>query len=786
MYRAISGYRIPKRRKVHVQRRQLTNRFNLELEALLDQLGEDVAQPLGNDSLVMAHDDSSGRSSSGGDVLESAGSNVSGHGADADDEASMDELRRDFDEESDSFVSSLGCDPADHSCHPFLNASLPAETGDLESFDRQTTDSGSCLTIASSDEDGTISDVSEGDLRELLDDEQDIDGPKELKDFLAKWIVSENVPGTSANRLLKGLKTLENQESTFDRLPLDVRTLLKTPRKVTVDHLEGGGTYYHMGLERGIRSRLHLLPMEKITSVIRIFINVDGLPLSRSSKSEFWPILGLIQGEQTPFAIGLYHGTTKPVCPNEFLQKFVREANHLKANGLIHRRKYLDVSICGFCLDAPARSFVCGIVGHTGYESCPKCVTRGIHYKKPRERKGRVTYPDMDAALRTHQSFVDRDSPGHHHQRTILEDLGLDMVKDFPTDYMHLVCIGVMKKLLLTWQKRAAPHHVISQDNVDEISRRLLHMRNSVPGEFVRRPRSLEELPRWKATELRQFLLYTGPVVLKGVLPTTLYKHFLSLHVAIKILASEQFCFIHNEYSQQLLRHFVSESEKLYGAHFITYNVHGLIHLPNDVLRFGPLDSFSCFAFENFLQTLKRKVRRSLNPLVQVVKRLVETTNTVEAVPSVSNPQMILSHAHSRGPLPDPYQDHHVRTEQFQTIVYKSWRLTTQHPNNCVYLDDGSIVLIDNIVKHDDFVEIVGREFEEKSCLYDPPFNVQGILKFKNVNYNALSNISSWAVDAILCKGFAIPNPWQRDDNDEDFESNFYAVFPLFMEDKFR
>lgn len=33
----------------------------------------------------------------------------------------------------------------------------------------------------------------------------------------------------------------------------------------------------------------------------------------------------------------------------------------------------------------------------------------------------------------------------------------------------------------------------------------------------------------------------------------------------------------------------------------MVYNVHSLIHLTADVDRFGPLDAFSAFKYENFL-----------------------------------------------------------------------------------------------------------------------------------------------------------------------------------------
>ena len=83
-----------------------------------------------------------------------------------------------------------------------------------------------------------------------------------------------------------------------------------------------------------------------------------------------------------------------------------------------------------------------------------------------------------------------------------------------------------------------------------------------------------------------------------------LYKHFLCFHVAIKLLSSEPHCFRNNSFCQRLLKHFVRESPKLYGEHFISFNVHCLIHLSDDVMRFGPLDKFSSFPFENFLQQL--------------------------------------------------------------------------------------------------------------------------------------------------------------------------------------
>lgn len=84
------------------------------------------------------------------------------------------------------------------------------------------------------------------------------------------------------------------------------------------------------------------------------------------------------------------------------------------------------------------------------------------------------------------------------------------------------------------------PPHKPSFHPINQISDSLKLQSINIPGEFCRKPRSLVEAKRWKATEFRQFLLYTGRVVLKSILDKKIYLYFMSLHVAVRILCSNQ------------------------------------------------------------------------------------------------------------------------------------------------------------------------------------------------------------------------------------------------------
>ena len=74
----------------------------------------------------------------------------------------------------------------------------------------------------------------------------------------------------------------------------------------------------------------------------------------------------------------------------------------------------------------------------------------------------------------------------------------------------------------------------------------------------------------------------------------------------------------------QLLKKFVNDYSNLYGSQFITYNVHSLIHLPIYVLNHGPLDNFSCFRYDNFIQEIIKSMKSIKYPLQEILNSILE------------------------------------------------------------------------------------------------------------------------------------------------------------------
>lgn len=517
--------------------------------------------------------------------------------------------------------------PAAASCSLSLNEIIffNNENGDVDS---------SASSISSYDESDTecLSDSSSYGYKiiETSDTEKaensDIPGEPEncctwLKKEIKSWHHENDVNLATTTDLLKRLK----RHPQFKELPSDARTIANTPKTVDVKSVPPG-QYVHLGIAKGI---LRVAQEQKLKDKkhIQLGINIDGLPIFDAAREhkEVWPILGSIEPYSKVFPIGVYCGPTKPNDPNQFLDLFVKEINELNKEGIKIKNESFEVNIKQFVCDTPAKAWILGIKAPTGYCSCLRCKVEGEHVKN------RVCFAGSGFPKRTDEEFRRYADVQHHQKRTILDEIeGLDLVNDVIFDKMHLVDGGIMKKILLLTCTAAGPKSIrLCQRQVEQMSRDIIEcVQPYTPTEFGRKPRSLKDLAKFKATEFRQILLYYGPVIFRKYLFEDVYNHFLLLHVAIRILSDEELCHEqeHIDYAQLLLNRFVEIFAEIYGEEFVSHNVHGLLHLGEDVTKNeGSLDNLSAYKYENYMRQIKKWARKPDKPLQQIAKRFEES-----------------------------------------------------------------------------------------------------------------------------------------------------------------
>ena len=128
-----------------------------------------------------------------------------------------------------------------------------------------------------------------------------------------------------------------------------------------------------------------------------------------------------------------WSGKSKPTNPNLFMRNVVDEIERLLADGLKYGESVYRVSIEW---DTPARSFVKLTNRHSCYYGCDS----GVDYMN------RMTFPDVNVNIRTDVAFDEMTNEEHHCGESVLKELKVGVISKFPLDYMHLICLGIVKK----------------------------------------------------------------------------------------------------------------------------------------------------------------------------------------------------------------------------------------------------------------------------------------------------------------------------------------------------
>lgn len=347
------------------------------------------------------------------------------------------------------------------------------------------------LDTSAEDEDADGADFGYAEYPDSSDSEPELvaaesdseeEAPNLAKD-LADWATETKQTHRNVNALLSVLRKHGSH------LPKDARTLLSTPRSATLID-KCNGKYIYFGLETSILE--HITQSPNFRGDIEVVLNVDGVPIFKSSKLQFWPTLAAVQNSE-PFLVALFCATEKPNSVEDYVQDLIEEIKTLKQNGVLHQGTVHKVKIKAFVCDAPARAFLKCTVGHNGLQGCERCVAPAVSVQR------RVTYPSKEAF--ESRSDVDFDQvryAGHQKKKSPLSSAGILCVKQFALDYMHLICLGVVKRVLI-YLLRGPVNCRLAPLMREEMSNRMKMLQGAMPTEFAKQPRSLKEVDRWIA-----------------------------------------------------------------------------------------------------------------------------------------------------------------------------------------------------------------------------------------------------------------------------------------------
>lgn len=355
-------------------------------------------------------------------------------------------------------------------------------------------------------------------------------------------------------------------------------------------------------------------------SNLSFFWNTDDVSIFHSSSYNITPFY-LTINELPPeqrfkrenlILAGLWFGKSKP-NPNLFMEGFSGELRDLLLNGADFETSEPGVSrhvhciVIGGTADLPAKAAFMNMQQFNGEFGCQVCEAKSKYIKHV------PTYPyQPEAALRTTErtlALATLAQNSGNHQRGVK---GHTELKKFVTNYveytvvddMHCAFIGQTKHVIKLIIKAKYGNTRWSLHNrLDVLEKRLKHI---TPPNFVHRlTRPLAELKDWKGAELKNFLLFYALPLFHNLLPFDYYENLKLFVVGIYLVSTRSVSDEDIDNSERMLNQYVKEFEILYGADKVLPNSHMLLHIPAGARKYGPVQLFSMFWYEDLNGQLK-------------------------------------------------------------------------------------------------------------------------------------------------------------------------------------
>ena len=377
-------------------------------------------------------------------------------------------------------------------------------------------------------------------------------------------------------------------------------------------------------------------PFEGTYSLGAIYLIVNNLPRAERYKTENVILVGVMPGPKEPSTYEMNH-YLQPLV-NDLLRLFngVSMTTHQHPNGTTVRAALFNIAC-----DIPASRKVSGFTGHSSTRACNKCTRQFTCFEGTTklDYSGHTLGEQHTKIMNARAAEQWLQAPSNAARQRLERDTGtrwsevhrlqyFDPVRDTVIDPMHNLFLGTASKMVEIW----TANDLLT--TADRTTMQKLADGIVVPPDFPVLSRKIQaKFAFMTADDWKAWCLIYSPFVLRGVLPTAQYHHWLLFVSACRLLARTVITYIEIDEAHTLLEKFVRQCAQLYGNQSITPNMHLHLHLKRAVQNFGPIYGFWLFNFEQYNRFMKHANTNQKDAFeLTFVKRFVEKTGALDFV----------------------------------------------------------------------------------------------------------------------------------------------------------
>ena len=399
--------------------------------------------------------------------------------------------------------------------------------------------------------------------------------------------------------------------------------------------------YVSFNLEDQLKVVSKVCQLEEASDLtLRLIITCDGIPLSKSSEVELYPLIVYIDNFQNLnlrskcYIIGSIAMIRKkvskiPLNPTLLLRTFLRDFEAINAKGGIETAwsPHTKLEVISFLADTPCRAKFLNVLQHNGTYPCHRCYVKLQDKLVPVHKSNEIRLKTMEEVNQLIDELENLRvvTPRTLHTfgikgKSLLARFNFDYIKQSPLEIMHCLFLGVAKNFLEMYLFESK--NSLKEPQRNQVDQRIKLLKP--PSNSKRSIRQLNEFKHFKSAEFELIFFYYGYFMFKGILSDEKFNFLMFLAATTFKLWSRNATTAQIDQVPDEIDHFMDVFRRKNDERdLIRFNLHWMLHLYEDRKTFGPLSKMNAYSYEDRLQHFKYAFlsrNRRLESLVKKIK----------------------------------------------------------------------------------------------------------------------------------------------------------------------